>query len=71
MVNLKPWQIEHKKVILDVLRALNKETDAFILKGGTALMTCYKLDRFSEDIDLDSTHKRMKEYPKVFCTTEI
>lgn len=62
MVNLKPWQIEHKKVILDVLRALNKETDAFILKGGTALMTCYKLDRFSEDIDLDSTHKRMKEF---------
>jgi predicted nucleotidyltransferase component of viral defense system len=62
MTRLKPWQIEHKKIIQDVLKTLNEETDAFILKGGTALMTCYKLDRFSEDIDLDSTHKRMKEF---------
>jgi predicted nucleotidyltransferase component of viral defense system len=25
----------------------------YVLKGGTALLLCYKLDRFSEDIDLD------------------
>jgi len=32
---------------------LNSCSDLFVLKGGTALMMCYGLDRFSEDIDLD------------------
>lgn len=32
---------------------MNKVTDDFILKGGTSLLLCYKLDRFSEDIDLN------------------
>ena len=43
----------HKKVIIDFLNYLNSQTDQFILKGGTALMLCYGLNRFSEDIDLD------------------
>lgn len=45
----------HRRVISQVLMALNADEDGlFILKGGTALMQCYGLDRFSEDIDLDA-----------------
>jgi predicted nucleotidyltransferase component of viral defense system len=36
---------------------LNTETDSLILKGGTALMMCYGLDRFSEDVDFDASSK--------------
>jgi predicted nucleotidyltransferase component of viral defense system len=39
--------------MVSYLLLLNKRTDQFILKGGTALARCYGLDRFSEDIDLD------------------
>lgn len=28
---------------------------------------CYNLDRFSEDIDLDSTNKNIKKYIDNFC----
>ena len=41
----------HFSVICDFLDYLNNKTSDFILKGGTSLMVCYKLDRFSEDID--------------------
>ncbi|WEV72928.1 nucleotidyl transferase AbiEii/AbiGii toxin family protein [Bifidobacterium sp. ESL0790] len=45
---------EHRAAIDNILRSLNApESNPFILKGGTALMACYGLDRFSEDIDLD------------------
>jgi predicted nucleotidyltransferase component of viral defense system len=45
----------HGKAIDEVLAGLNRESDnPYILKGGTALLKCYGLDRFSEDIDLDS-----------------
>lgn len=47
----------HRKAIETVLHGLNsQDTNPFILKGGTALMECYGLDRFSEDIDLDAHH---------------
>lgn len=49
------WQIEHEKVICDFLKYLNSFSDEYVLKGGTALLTCYHLDRFSEGIDLDGT----------------
>lgn len=48
---------KHGKVINKFLNYLNEQSNQFILKGGTALMTCYGLNRFSEDIDLDSTNK--------------
>ena len=44
---------KHKLVILEVLDYLRPHNLKFILKGGTALMLCYALNRFSEDIDLD------------------
>jgi len=56
---MKTWQEEHRKVIKDFLTTLNKETNSFVLKGGTSLMMCYKLDRFSEDIDFDCEHQKL------------
>ena len=47
------WREKHLHVIIAFLQALNVRTASYILKGGTALMLCYGLTRFSEDIDLD------------------
>jgi hypothetical protein len=44
----------HQNVITTFLDYINAQTSNFILKGGTALLACYGLDRFSEDIDFDS-----------------
>lgn len=63
------WREKHFEVISDFLERLNKETDDYILKGGTSLMMCYHLDRFSEDIDLDSTNRRMiGDFVKWYCS---
>lgn len=51
---LNGWQKEHHAVISDFLKHLNSATSDFILKGGTSLMMCYNLDRFSENIELDA-----------------
>lgn len=59
---------KHGKVIAEFLNEMAAtQKDAFILKGGTALLTCYGLDRFSEDIDLDGTRKNIKEFVNRFC----
>ena len=63
------WQIEHEKVICDFLKYLNSISDEYILKGGTALLTCYNLDRFSEDIDFDSNNKnKIKKIVDTYCS---
>lgn len=62
------WRDEHRIVIDSFLEFLNKKSEEFILKGGTALLTCYNLDRFSEDIDLDSKSKRnIEKIIEDFC----
>lgn len=66
-LTLAPWQQIHEKIILNFLSYLNKQTDQFVLKGGTALRVCYGLDRFSEDIDLDSTKQRITEIVRRYC----
>lgn len=56
---LEPYKRVKLDLIYHVLRALYK-SDAgsnYTLKGGTALLLCYGLDRFSEDIDLDGVKK--------------
>lgn len=53
------WQVQHKNVICDFLNYLFSKSNKFILKGGTSLMLCYNLTRFSEDIDLDGFDKNM------------
>lgn len=67
MISLKSWQIRHKTIMEQYLHELNQQQDSVILKGGTALMLCYGLNRFSEDIDLDSPHYKLKEFTKRFC----
>jgi predicted nucleotidyltransferase component of viral defense system len=61
------WQLEHRKTIDSFLEYLNNNSDSYILKGGTALLTCYKLDRFSEDIDLDSKKTNIKDIVDGYC----
>lgn len=62
-------QMKHRRVIDDFLTYLNKETDQFILKGSTALMMCYDLDRFSEDVDLDTTKQNIIPLVKRWCAS--
>lgn len=57
MAELDRHSLRHKRVIEDFLKELNKNTDKYVLKGGTALMLCYSLDRFSEDVDLDCRNR--------------
>ena len=53
---MQDWRIFHGKVLKAFVLALNKKSNSYILKGGTSLMLCYGLTRFSEDIDLDAYH---------------
>jgi predicted nucleotidyltransferase component of viral defense system len=54
---MKDWRILHGQIMGDFLLFINSHSNKFVLKGGTSLMMCYNLTRFSEDIDLDSTDK--------------
>jgi predicted nucleotidyltransferase component of viral defense system len=62
------WRVEHGQVIHAFLMYLNKRSSDYVLKGGTALLTCYHLDRFSEDIDLDGRGNSIKGIVETFCT---
>ena len=64
---MQPDYRKHEAIITDFLKELNKETDAFVLKGGTALRQCYGLDRFSEDIDLDASVKNIILFARKYC----
>ncbi len=44
----------HILFMREILLSINSRNYPTVLKGGTALLLCYELDRFSEDIDLDS-----------------
>ena len=48
---MSDWREPHGKAIVLFMRYLNANTQDYVLKGGTALYLCYKLDRFSEDIN--------------------
>ncbi|MBQ1288684.1 MAG: nucleotidyl transferase AbiEii/AbiGii toxin family protein [Erysipelotrichaceae bacterium] len=58
---------KHREVIEDFLRFLNSQSQDYVLKGGTALMLCYKLDRFSEDVDLDGRNYGIEQFINSFC----
>ena len=59
---------KHRKVIDDFLADLSAiQKNAFVLKGGTALLKCYGLDRFSEDISLDGIKKNIIGFIDKFC----
>lgn len=62
------WRKSHEAVISSFLESLNEVSDDYVLKGGTSLMVCYGLDRFSEDIDLDSmNHGAIRGIIDSFC----
>lgn len=50
-------KVLHGEIIKDFVLFLNSVSDRFVLKGGTSLVLCYGLTRFSEDIDLDGFDK--------------
>ncbi len=50
-----PGQQTHVDVMRAVLAAVRDTR--LVLKGGTALLLCYDLDRFSEDLDFDAPKK--------------
>jgi len=52
---------EHKRMLGKTVKAINEDSSGFILKGGTALLLFYGLDRMSVDIDLDAAGARSFE----------
>jgi len=48
-------QSSHVEIMRRVLAAV--QDTPLVLKGGTALLLCYGLDRFSEDLDFDAAKK--------------
>lgn len=54
-LGLTPKEKSHRKLMVSILSELSDSP--VVLKGGTALMLCYGLDRFSEDLDFDSPIK--------------
>jgi predicted nucleotidyltransferase component of viral defense system len=48
-----------RQLHVDIMRAIAQDFHdvPMVLKGGTALLLCYGLDRFSEDLDFDSPKK--------------
>lgn len=59
---------EHEKIIVSFLQFINKNSNDFILKGGTALKQCYNLNRFSEDIDFDVKNKaNLIDFVQLYC----
>jgi predicted nucleotidyltransferase component of viral defense system len=54
-INHSPDEALH----VDIMRAIARDFHELpmVLKGGTALLLCYGLDRFSEDLDFDAPKK--------------
>jgi len=54
LLNLNLGQIEKNYIHIMVLFVISKLfPNKLIFKGGTCMMVCYNLDRFSEDLDFD------------------
>ena len=53
--DLNHWNLNHKRLMKAILQGIHDTP--LVLKGGTALMLAYELDRFSEDLDFDAPHK--------------
>lgn len=46
-------QVAHRQLMQSICEVIAEEDKPLLLKGGTALLLCYGLDRFSEDLDFD------------------
>ncbi|MCI1890841.1 MAG: nucleotidyl transferase AbiEii/AbiGii toxin family protein [Schleiferilactobacillus harbinensis] len=67
MIALTPQQRRHKDLIRDFLVYVNDQDAQYVLRGGTALMVCYGLDRFSEDVNLDGHGVAIRNYVSRFA----
>jgi len=47
----------HQELMLTICQKISLKKLPVILKGGTALLLCYGLNRHSEDLDFDSNKK--------------
>ncbi len=56
-MNFSEEQKRHILFMKTILEKINQKDLPLYLKGGTSLLLCYDLDRFSEDIDLNSNTK--------------
>lgn len=70
LMELEGWQDEHESVMKEFLKALNRKTDSLVLKGGTAIIACYGSPRFSNDMDFDSTHRKIIDFAKKFAESK-
>lgn len=63
------WRDSHFDIMSKFMSELNLTIKGAVLKGGTSLMLCYGLDRFSEDIDLDVTDRKiiLQRFVCSFC----
>lgn len=64
---MEKWKTKHLDAIELFLHTLNTKSNKYVLKGGTSLLMCYGLDRFSEDIDLDGEDNDIKGIVEDFC----
>jgi predicted nucleotidyltransferase component of viral defense system len=64
---MKDWEKNHGAIIDSFVDYLGKNSEDYILKGGTALYLCYDLDRFSVDIDLDGKSRGLTQIVSNFC----
>lgn len=53
--NMTPLDAVHERLMRSILEGIDETP--LVLKGGTALLLVYGLDRFSEDLDFDAPHK--------------
>jgi len=71
--DLTPFQKLHVTLMRDIVRSL--VDTPMVLKGGTALLLVYGLDRFSEDLDFDSSKamrldSRLQEVASKYVTVK-
>jgi predicted nucleotidyltransferase component of viral defense system len=57
---MKPRDAAHEQLMKSILKGI--DDTPLVLKGGTALLLAYGLDRFSEDLDFDAPHKLNLNY---------
>ncbi len=65
---MNDWHESHRAVEREFLGFIGSDS-GLVLKGGTALMLCYGLPRFSEDLDFDAAASEISTIARVeaFC----
>ena len=67
VIQIDGWRLEHYRILCRFMNYINSVSRSYVLKGGTSLMLCYNLSRFSEDIDLDGFSSNIGGIVSNFC----